>query len=111
MTLRTNLLVVPWPARGAPSTSYLLPLLLLLLLHTWRGSCHPQCLDYKPPFEPRQPLVFCKEYSKFGCCDLEQDEEVSTRFYTVMDFFDYSGFTACGKFIRSILCQVGGRLW
>ena len=112
MTLRTNLLVVPWPVRHATSSiSYLFPLLLLLLLHAWRGSCHPQCLDYKPPFEPRQPLVFCKEYSKFGCCDLEQDEEVSTRFYTVMDFFDYSGFTACSKFIRSILCQVGGPLW
>ncbi|XP_059931027.1 HHIP-like protein 1 [Gadus macrocephalus] len=103
MTLRSNLLVVPWPVRR--TSSYLLPLLLLLLLHAWRGSCHPQCLDYKPPFEPHRPLVFCKEYSKFGCCDLEQDEEVSTRFYTVMDFFDYSGFTACGKFIRSILCQ------
>uniref|UniRef100_A0A8C4ZYL8 Uncharacterized protein n=1 Tax=Gadus morhua TaxID=8049 RepID=A0A8C4ZYL8_GADMO len=101
--MRCNLLVVPWPVQR--TSSYLLPLLLLLLLHAWRGSCHPQCLDYKPPFEPHRPLVFCKEYSKFGCCDLEQDEEVSTRFYTVMDFFDYSGFTACGKFIRSILCQ------
>uniref|UniRef100_A0A672Z3F5 HHIP-like protein 1 n=1 Tax=Sphaeramia orbicularis TaxID=375764 RepID=A0A672Z3F5_9TELE len=67
--------------------------------------CHPQCLDYKPPFEPRQPLVFCKEYSKFGCCDLERDEEISVRFYSIMDNFDHSGFVTCGKFIRSILCQ------
>uniref|UniRef100_A0A672Z5J9 HHIP-like protein 1 n=1 Tax=Sphaeramia orbicularis TaxID=375764 RepID=A0A672Z5J9_9TELE len=80
-------------------------LFLLLLLHAWWGSCHPQCLDYKPPFEPRQPLVFCKEYSKFGCCDLERDEEISVRFYSIMDNFDHSGFVTCGKFIRSILCQ------
>ncbi|KAJ3590886.1 hypothetical protein NHX12_008834, partial [Muraenolepis orangiensis] len=108
MTLRTSpgaAAVVPWPVRCTASLSYLLPLLLLLLLHSWRGSSHPQCLDYKPPFEPRPPLVFCKEYSKFGCCDLEQDTEISTRFYTVMDFFDYSGFATCGKFIRSLLCQ------
>uniref|UniRef100_A0A672Z3F7 HHIP-like protein 1 n=1 Tax=Sphaeramia orbicularis TaxID=375764 RepID=A0A672Z3F7_9TELE len=86
------------------SGSHLL-LFLLLLLHAWWGSCHPQCLDYKPPFEPRQPLVFCKEYSKFGCCDLERDEEISVRFYSIMDNFDHSGFVTCGKFIRSILCQ------
>uniref|UniRef100_I3JBR1 HHIP-like protein 1 n=1 Tax=Oreochromis niloticus TaxID=8128 RepID=I3JBR1_ORENI len=67
--------------------------------------CHPQCLDYKPPFEPRQPLAFCKEYSKFGCCDVEKDEEISGRFYTIMENFDHSGYAACGKYVRSILCQ------
>nr|XP_020455827.1 HHIP-like protein 1 isoform X2 [Monopterus albus] len=82
----------------------LLPL-LLLLLHAWRGSCHPQCLDYKPPFEPRQPLGFCKEYSKFGCCDLEKDREIAFKFATIMDNFDHLGYNTCGKYIRSILCQ------
>ncbi|KAM9359118.1 HHIP-like protein 1 [Symphorus nematophorus] len=80
-------------------------LVLLLLLQAWRGCCHPQCLDYKPPFGPRQPLVFCKEYSKFGCCDLEKDEAISVRFYSIMENFDHSGFVTCGKYIRSILCQ------
>uniref|UniRef100_A0A8C6NIX6 Si:ch211-136a13.1 n=1 Tax=Nothobranchius furzeri TaxID=105023 RepID=A0A8C6NIX6_NOTFU len=69
------------------------------------GCCHPQCLDYKPPFEPQHPLVFCKEYTKFGCCDLQKDEEISSRFYSIMDNFDQSGFSTCGKYIRSILCQ------
>ena len=78
----------------------------LLLLQAWWGSCHPQCLDYKPPFEPRQPLVFCKEYTKFGCCDLEKDEEISVRFYSIMENFDHSGIVSCGKYIRTILCQV-----
>ncbi|KAF3847805.1 hypothetical protein F7725_020833 [Dissostichus mawsoni] len=84
---------------------HLLPFVLMLLLHAWGGCCHPQCLDYKPPFEPRQPLVFCKEYSKFGCCDLEKDGEISVKFYTIMDNFDHSGYEACGRYIRSILCQ------
>lgn len=87
-----------------------LPLyVLLLLLQTWWGSCHPQCLDYKPPFEPRQPLVFCKEYSKFGCCDLEKDGEISVKFYSIMENFDHSGYITCSKYIRSILCQVRER--
>uniref|UniRef100_A0A3B4GEC7 HHIP-like protein 1 n=1 Tax=Pundamilia nyererei TaxID=303518 RepID=A0A3B4GEC7_9CICH len=86
------------------SPHHLLPI-LLLLLRTWWGSCHPQCLDYKPPFEPRQPLAFCKEYSKIGCCDVEKDEEISGRFYNIMENFDHSGYAACGKYVRSILCQ------
>uniref|UniRef100_UPI003AADC0A7 HHIP-like protein 2 n=1 Tax=Centroberyx gerrardi TaxID=166262 RepID=UPI003AADC0A7 len=103
MTLRTGR--SPRLIPETTSLSHLPVLLLLLLLHTWPGSCHPQCLDYKPPFEPRHPLVFCKEYGKFGCCDREKDEEISNRFYTIMDNFDYSGYVTCGKFIRSILCQ------
>lgn len=90
---------------------HLLLLVLLTLLQTWRGCCHPQCLDFKPPFEPQQPLVFCKEYSKFGCCDLEQDEVISMRFYAIMGNFDHSGYMTCGKYIRSILCQVRETLW
>ncbi|KAM6933679.1 HHIP-like protein 1 [Xenentodon cancila] len=81
------------------------PIVLLLLLQARWGSCHPQCLDYKPPFGPQQSLVFCKEYTKFGCCDLEKDKEISNRFYTIMSNFDQSGYATCGKYIRSILCQ------
>uniref|UniRef100_A0A3B4X2Y0 HHIP-like protein 1 n=1 Tax=Seriola lalandi dorsalis TaxID=1841481 RepID=A0A3B4X2Y0_SERLL len=104
MTLQTCNLV---PQRILQHTFFphLLLSVLPLLLQAWWGSCHPQCLDYKPPFEPRQPLVFCKEYSKFGCCDLEKDEEVSAKFYTIMENFDHSGFATCGKYIRTILCQ------
>ncbi|XP_040903190.1 HHIP-like protein 1 [Toxotes jaculatrix] len=104
MTLQTCNLV---PQRSLKNTFFnqILLSVLLLLLQAWWGSCHPQCLDYKPPFEPRQPLVFCKEYSKFGCCDLEKDGEISVRFYTIMDNFDHSGYVTCGKYIRSILCQ------
>lgn len=88
-------------------TRFILPV-LLLLLQAWRGSCHPQCLDYKPPFEPLQPLVFCKEYSKFGCCDVEKDEELAIRYYKIMENFDHSGYMTCGRYLRSILCQVRG---
>lgn len=88
----------------------LLHFLLWLLLSFLHTDAHPQCLDYKPPFQPQEPLRFCKEYSKFGCCDLEQDKQISYRFDQIMDYFDHSGFMACGKYIRSILCQVRLRL-
>ncbi|XP_058606600.1 HHIP-like protein 1 [Onychostoma macrolepis] len=80
-------------------------LILVVLLSPQQGNAHPQCLDYKPPFQPPEPLLFCKEYAKFGCCDLDRDNQISQRFYQIMDYFDHTGFMACGKYIRSILCQ------
>ncbi|XP_056138850.1 HHIP-like protein 1 [Lampris incognitus] len=103
MTPRTKTMMLPLTLET--SLSHLLLHLLLLFLQSWRGSAHPQCLDYKPPFGPRQPLVFCKEYAKFGCCDKEKDNEISKKFFSIMDFFDSSGYATCGKYIRSILCQ------
>lgn len=84
-------------------------LCLVVLLIPLQGNAHPQCLDYKPPFQPPEPLLFCKEYAKFGCCDLDRDNQISQRFYQIMDYFDHTGFMACGKYIRSILCQVSLR--
>ncbi|XP_052437636.1 HHIP-like protein 1 [Carassius gibelio] len=78
---------------------------LVVLLISQQGNAHPQCLDYKPPFQPPEPLLFCKEYAKFGCCDSDRDNQISQRFYQIMDYFDQTGIMACGKYIRSILCQ------
>ncbi|XP_033848386.3 HHIP-like protein 1 [Acipenser ruthenus] len=78
---------------------------LLVFVSPWLVGSHPQCLDYKPPFKPPEPLTFCTEYSQFGCCDSEQEQLIMRRYYRVMDFFDYSGYVACGKYIQSILCQ------
>ncbi|KAK1784661.1 hypothetical protein P4O66_003344 [Electrophorus voltai] len=80
-------------------------LLLLLMMQLQHSHGHPQCLDYKPPFQPQEPLAFCKEYAKFGCCDQERDTQISRQFYEIMGYFDSSGFMACGKYIRSVLCQ------
>lgn len=80
--------------------------LIMVVLNLYLGDAHPQCLDYRPPFQPQESLLFCKEYAKFGCCDRERDDQISRRFYQIMEYFDHSGFMACGKYIRNILCQV-----
>lgn len=95
------------PKRHFTLIPHLILHVLMLLLQARWGHSHPQCLDYKPPFQPQQPLVFCKDYSKFGCCDLQKDEEIRIRFYTIMENFDHSGYVTCNKYIRGILCQVG----
>ncbi|XP_019741602.1 HHIP-like protein 1 [Hippocampus comes] len=104
MTLLTCILNLHQiPGRDLPP--HLLLTMLLLLTQAGSGGCHPQCLDYKPPFEPQRPLLFCKEYAKFGCCDDEKDHQLSAKFYSIMEHFDHSGYVTCGRYIRSILCQ------
>ncbi|XP_029427741.1 HHIP-like protein 1 [Rhinatrema bivittatum] len=89
---------------AAPRAS-LLGLLVLLGASPWHGSAHPQCLDYKPPFQPPQPLAFCSAYSGFGCCDSRQDALLADRFGYATAFLDQAGVLSCGKYIRDILCQ------
>ncbi|XP_039366807.1 HHIP-like protein 1 [Mauremys reevesii] len=79
--------------------------LLLLLGQAPRGHPHPQCLDYKPPFQPPQPLAFCPEYSAFGCCDGRRDAQLSARFQVLGSFLDPAGLQSCGHFLRDLVCQ------
>ncbi|XP_072895524.1 HHIP-like protein 1 [Hemitrygon akajei] len=67
-------------------------------------GCHPQCLDFKPPFQPAKGLAFCTLYSDFGCCDTVKDRELQSRFYHIMDKFDYSLYATCAAQIRDVLC-------
>ncbi|KAM3910544.1 HHIP-like protein 1 [Leptodactylus fuscus] len=82
-----------------------LALWLVLVTTTWVVRGHPQCLDYKPPFQPSKPLAFCTDYSSFGCCDADQDKLIAERFNYISEFLDHSGVSACGDYIRNILCQ------
>uniref|UniRef100_A0A3P8SEP0 HHIP like 1 n=1 Tax=Amphiprion percula TaxID=161767 RepID=A0A3P8SEP0_AMPPE len=66
---------------------------------------HPQCLDFKPPFRPRRDLEFCVMYKEFGCCDYEKDQELMTKYYQIMDNFDYHGYANCASFVLELLCQ------
>ncbi|KAM9326449.1 HHIP-like protein 1 [Gastrophryne carolinensis] len=82
-----------------------LSLWLLLVLNTCTVTGHPQCLDYKPPFQPSKPLTFCTAYSTFGCCDLAQDRAIAERFLYITEFLDQTGVATCGQYIKNILCQ------
>ncbi|CAM4689055.1 unnamed protein product, partial [Caretta caretta] len=87
-----------------PGATALGALLLLLGQDPWVLP-HPQCLDYKPPFQPPQPLAFCPEYSAFGCCDGRRDAQLSARFQVLGTFLAPAGLRSCGPFLRDLLCQ------
>lgn len=84
------------------------PLILFYLLAFWitPAFLHPQCLDFKPPFQPQQELKFCQMYKYLGCCDNARDQELMAKYYRIMDNFDYYGYSNCAAYIQDLLCQV-----
>ncbi|XP_059374711.1 HHIP-like protein 1 [Carassius carassius] len=78
---------------------------ILLAFWTAPAFLHPQCLDFKPPFQPQQELQFCQMYKYFGCCDYARDQELMAKYYRIMDNFDYYGFSKCAAYVLDLFCQ------
>lgn len=83
-------------------------LLALLALRALGAAAHPQCLDFRPPFRPPQPLRFCAQYSAFGCCTPEQDAALAGRFGALAARVDAAEWAACAGYALDLLCQVSG---
>ena len=68
---------------------------------------HPQCLDFRPPFELSQPLTFCTEYAAFGCCTQQRDAELEAQFQEILLNNQQIGFapSACNNYTKTLLCQ------
>ncbi|KAK2170688.1 hypothetical protein LSH36_1g16003 [Paralvinella palmiformis] len=83
-------------------------LLFFVLSLKFRLSvCHPQCLDFRPPFESTEKL-FCSDYEDFGCCSLIRDRSLRSRYNSILKelrnevTIDQKG---CRSFLKSVLCQ------
>lgn len=48
-------------------------------------------------------------YKEFGCCDYQKDQELLSKYYQIMDNFDYNGYSNCAGYVMELLCQVGMR--
>ncbi|XP_062863308.1 HHIP-like protein 1 [Trichomycterus rosablanca] len=44
-------------------------------------------------------------YKHFGCCDFSRDQQLLTKFYRIMDNFDYYGYATCASYVQDLLCQ------
>lgn len=81
----------------------------LLALRALLAAAHPQCLDFRPPFRPPQPLSFCAQYSAFGCCTAEQDAALARRFRALETRMDAGVWATCAGYALDLLCQVSRR--
>ncbi|XP_042548619.1 HHIP-like protein 1 [Dipodomys spectabilis] len=89
----------------AAGAGALLALRAWLALRALPGAAHPQCLDFRPPFRPPQPLRFCAQYSAFGCCTGEQDAALGRRFGALAARVDAAVWATCAGYALDLLCQ------
>uniref|UniRef100_UPI00398EC8B9 HHIP-like protein 1 isoform X2 n=1 Tax=Pristiophorus japonicus TaxID=55135 RepID=UPI00398EC8B9 len=80
-------------------------MLLILCVQMLTVAAHPQCLDFKPPFQPSEPLTFCTTYSSFGCCDAPRDAAIARKYRHILSYFHHSGIAVCAQYVRQLLCQ------
>lgn len=77
-------------------------------------QCHPQCLNYLPPFTPQDPLEFCTEYDRYTCCTSDDDKELrrvydeitstSGNNFTNNDSNNGTSLKECNHVIKDLLC-------
>uniref|UniRef100_A0A8C6U0D4 HHIP-like 2 n=1 Tax=Neogobius melanostomus TaxID=47308 RepID=A0A8C6U0D4_9GOBI len=67
--------------------------------------CHPQCLDFAPPFNPPWHLEFCTQYQEFGCCDQKTDNMIAERYWDIIDVLETQGLDLCAESLKEIMCQ------
>lgn len=68
---------------------------------------HPQCLDYKPPFQPKTKLNFCANYSSFSCCTPNKDLNQYKEYQRIRDIIGKTSnlWNKCSKIVEELLCQ------
>ncbi|KAK7111711.1 HHIP-like protein 1 [Littorina saxatilis] len=67
-------------------------------------QCHPQCLDFRPPFESESPLQFCSNYTDFGCCTSEDDQKLQDTFRTLQATLAISDWNSCHGYLKDLMC-------
>ena len=77
---------------------------LLLVLFISTSTSHPQCLNFRPPFEA-QKIEFCKEYAEFGCCNQDDDNAIRKKHFQVLfELENRLGVVGCREKLRRVLC-------
>lgn len=66
---------------------------------------HPQCLDFRPPFEAESPLSFCGNYTQFGCCTTADDSTLQQEYLAIRHAVSEGDWDRCHSYIQEILCQ------
>ena len=76
---------------------------LVLNLKTVQG--HPQCLDFRAPFQVTAGLSFCPQnYSDYGCCSPNRDQRISNEYTKLSSQFSLDNKPKCANLVKTILC-------
>ena len=66
---------------------------------------HPQCLDFRAPFQVTAGLSFCSQnYSDYGCCSPNRDHRISSEYTKLSSQFSLDNRPKCADLVKTILC-------
>ncbi|XP_071078558.1 HHIP-like protein 1 [Haliotis cracherodii] len=86
---------------GMKNTVHLLTILITCLITV---SPHPQCLDYRPPFQAQGTNNFCAQYTDFGCCTEADHDALRQRRDDIQSRLG-DRWSVCGHYVDDLLCQ------
>ena len=93
---------------GPRSATHLVAVVLcftVMLLKQNIVDGHPQCLDFRAPFQVTAGLSFCSQnYSDYGCCTPTRDEEIAKKAKELEKRYDLNARPKCANMVRTILC-------
>lgn len=75
-------------------------LFFMSVLYTALG--HPQCLNFRPPFQVSDDLSFCSEYSEFTCCASADDSFIRQNYLDIIRENNIS--SQCAGKLKDLLC-------
>ncbi|XP_069117744.1 HHIP-like protein 2 isoform X2 [Argopecten irradians] len=65
---------------------------------------HPQCLDFRPPFQAGSALTFCPKYPTFGCCTADDDRQLMSDYGDIRNNVPSALWRECGGYLREFMC-------
>lgn len=79
--------------------------IVLFFIQLHSVDSHPQCLDYKAPFQVASGLLFCSQnYSDYGCCSSNRDKGIADLAKKFTERFSLHARPKCANMVRTILC-------
>lgn len=78
--------------------------LLLLAVIIYGCHSHPQCLDFQPPFVPNAKRMWCRRYSKLGCCTAKQDAILKSRYDSALKIVRVKKQHKCKRYLFKVVC-------
>lgn len=67
--------------------------------------CHPQCLDFQPPFQ-ETAISYCTEYTDFGCCVADDEAAIRQQVDNQLASLSEQQRQLCGDYLKNISCLV-----
>lgn len=74
---------------------------VVLSASLYTGYSHPQCLDYQPPFKVTAQRMWCKDYSRSGCCTKKDDSGLKTLYGNALRL---KNNRRCGRYLSRVVC-------